>query len=641
MDDRKGWDDPIERPLGKAMILSPHFYRFAERIANILSHRYFPAGVVVISILLAWPSLHAGWFADDLLHRAAYLDTPDANRYYPPEDRLKGPMRMYSFFDGNERRYQYVLDLGGIPWWCDGKIRATFWRPFTALCSMLDYRLWPNSSERMHVHSFAWFVVLVMASGMLYRNIMGPGWAAGLAVLLFAVNDIQAVPITFLANRHIVIAAVFGMVTLLCHDRWRCHLQIQWAVLANVFLLLSLLSSESGVSVFAYLLSYSLWIEQGTIRSRLTALIPYFIIIIVWRMVYTSLGYGISGIPLYTDPGNEPLHFAFVVLERLPILILGLLATPPSDIYMLLTPFALRLYWLAAILVLFTLGWLFFPLWRRCNLSRFWMMGTLLSVIPLCAAIPGSRSLALAGFGAMGWIAQVLNNLLSDTQYKDHSLVYRYAMGGILIGMIWIRLLTGSVVWMQNGNSFAWLQKGIDRVSYIDVFEADLANQDVIFVNPPVPIAVVYLITNRLLANQPIPAHIRILAPGLDLIELYRSDERTLLVRPRNGYLNAPQWHMDNWMDIRTYIDPINGLKRFERMLLNRNNPLRIGDKIELTGVSILITKLTEDNRPAEVAFTFNTPLEDSSLRWFQWNKKNWVYEEFPIPGIGETANLY
>ena len=36
--------------------------------------------------------------------------------------------------------------------------------------------------------------------------------------------------------------------------------------------------------------------------------------------------------------------------------------------------------------------------------------------------------------------------------------------------------------------------------------------------------------------------------------------------------------------------------------------------------------------------FTFDVPLEDERLCWVQW--KNWQFEEFVPPGVGETVGL-
>ncbi|MFB3786335.1 MAG: hypothetical protein ACE15F_08195 [bacterium] len=596
---------------------------------------------VLLATLLAWPCVRVGWFGDDILHRAAYSKNPAADGLFLQEGRLKGPMRMYSFFSGDREILRQAVDLGGVPWWCDlSEIRAAFWRPLTALFSMVDYWLWPDSSALMHMHSMAWFVGLVMLAAAAYRNFLGAGWAAGLAVLLFAVNDTQAVPIAFLANRHILVGAVFGVLAVWAHDRGRRLNQIHCIILAPAAYLLALLSSESGVAVFAYLLAYALWLETGPVRARCLSLLPYLLLTMGWRILYTSLGYGISGMELYVDPGIDPAGFALAVVERVPLLLLGILAFPSPELYALLTPFAVRLYWITAVIVLAGLAVLFYPAWRGCRLARFWLTGTVLAVVPLCAAWPGGRSLALAAFGGMGLLAQTAKNAFPHASSLDQPTKARVWPRRILGLILLVRLLTGAGHLHWAPMALDRMQKGIELISMAHQSVPDQAGKTVIFVNHPVPLVVAYLFPIRLLNGDPLPERLRVLAPGLDPVELSRTGEKTLVVRPRNGYAGPPQWKTDSWTDRRTYVDLESTMNRVERLLLGRKTAPARGQKLDLTGVTIEITTLTGDQRPAEAKFVFKVPLEDPSLCWLAWNRKTWKLDPFPLPRVGETVML-
>lgn len=544
---------------------------------------------------------------------------------------------MYSFFDGNSQQFQLARDKGGFPWWGEGSARAAFWRPLTAIFSGLDYRLWPDSSEWMHVHSLGWFVLVGLAATLVYRKILGTGWAAGLAILLFAVSNVHAVPIVFLANRHIHIALLFGLLSLWSHDRWRTTRQWKWCLSALLFLGLSLSASESGISVLGYLLAYSLFLERDAIRTRIASLIPYVSLITVWRTIYVALGYGISGLDLYTDPLKEPVRFMGNVIERLPIYLLDLLATPPSELYVVLTPLAMHIHWCIACLALVFLGWLFYPLWSGCRIARFWMAGMVFALIPLCAATPSSRTIAIAGFGAAGWIARMVQNRAKGTK-DPAALLWQRSTMAILAGIVFIRLLTGGLALSQTADNFLLLQGIVDKISQVGVSDSDLAQKDVILVNPPFPLLTAYLIPIHLLDGKPIPAHFRVLAPGIFPVEIHRSGENTLVVRPTHGYGRPPQWQWKKWNEIQTYVDFINASIRFENMLLKPLATFELGHQISLTGVVIQITQLTEDNHPAEAVFTFDVPLEDPRYIWRQWNESDWRYEPFSLPRIGETV---
>lgn len=619
-------------PMVDTPYLQRMFYFFKHQ-----NNTYFPlAAVCVLAGWIAWPLVYTGWFADDLLQRAAYVYTDDALRVYPLEDRLTGPMRMYSFFDGHPSRIERALDLGGIPWWTNRSVHATFWRPLTALLSMADYRLWPDSSVWMHFHSLVWYWILLCIGFILYRTIAGPGWTAGSAVLLLAVNDILAVPVAFLANRHILIAAVFGLAAVWSHWQWRTYGGRRWAVWHVLFLLLSLLSSESGVCVFAYLLAYAIWIDRKKTASRWASLLPSLVTIVSWRAVYNYLGYGIENLDLYVDPGNDPAGFAAAVFERLPILSLSLFAFPPCDIYMVLTPFAIRVYWWFAVLMLALLGLLFYPFLKENRIARFWLTGTILAAVPLCAPFPGGRSLALASVGACGFLAQIVHLGIRGIMSAGWGSIRRNVAVITAAVLASIRLTTGTISLPHSGKAFDLMQQGIDMVSRIPVADADLIGRDVIFINPPCSLAITYAIPIRLIARRPVPERLRVLAPGLDPIELRRLDDRTLAVCPKYGYLSPPNWRTGSWNDPRGYVDPVSAFKVAERLLYDPEQLFLPGQTFKLTHVTIRIAQVTLDHRPLVADFTFDKPLEDPSYIFLRWNQSTWSYNPMPLPAIGE-----
>ena len=51
------------------------------------------------------------------------------------------------------------------------------------------------------------------------------------------------------------------------------------------------------------------------------------------------------------------------------------------------------------------------------------------------------------------------------------------------------------------------------------------------------------------------------------------------------------------------------------------------------------VLSLTEDGRPANVAFRFETPLEDESLRWICWQGGEFV--PWAPPAVGEEVTLH
>jgi hypothetical protein len=95
-----------------------------------------------------------------------------------------------------------------------------------------------------------------------------------------------------------------------------------------------------------------------------------------------------------------------------------------------------------------------------------------------------------------------------------------------------------------------------------------------------------------------------------------RPDARTLVLRPTHGYLS----HFED-TNVRS--------RRF---------PFQRGDRVDLADVAITVREITEDGRPAEVAFEFATALEDTSLRLMVWADR--AYRPFVPPPVGGTQTI-
>ncbi len=99
-------------------------------------------------------------------------------------------------------------------------------------------------------------------------------------------------------------------------------------------------------------------------------------------------------------------------------------------------------------------------------------------------------------------------------------------------------------------------------------------------------------------------------------MQIHRIDERTITVRPRGGYL----------------------VTILDKLFRSDQNRFSVGDRIELTGMTVEVTELTDNGRPAEAAFTFSVDLEDESLRWLQY--KGGKYVPFHPQAVGLSVEL-
>lgn len=69
-----------------------------------------------------------------------------------------------------------------------------------------------------------------------------------------------------------------------------------------------------------------------------------------------------------------------------------------------------------------------------------------------------------------------------------------------------------------------------------------------------------------------------------------------------------------------------------------KDHLVTLGHTVHLTGLTIQVTAVTEDGRPAEATFRFTVPLEDGSLRWVAWQEGS--FAPFNLPGVGEKIVL-
>ncbi len=157
--------------------------RFRAWIVALAQSRHFPLVASVLAALLASPSLGVGWLQDDYYHRAVLL--PGS----PYRELLGSPAEMFRFFRGDPARTGRIMDAGLFPWWTDRTLKAEFLQALTVLTHRLDYVFWPDSPALMHAQNLFWLGTSVAAVAVFYRRMLGPTWVAGLAALLYAVDD--------------------------------------------------------------------------------------------------------------------------------------------------------------------------------------------------------------------------------------------------------------------------------------------------------------------------------------------------------------------------------------------------------------------------------------------------------------------
>jgi hypothetical protein len=561
-------------------------------------------------MLLTLPSLWVGLVVDDHVHR----NLPLGSSVVP--DRMNPLFDLFAFADGDPERMRELMDVGLWPWWTWPEIRAAFFRPVTGLTHWLDYRLWPELPGLMHVHSLLWLGAVVAAAAVLFRRLMGLTVVAGVAALLYATDDGHALPVGFLANRNALTATFFGLLAICMHDRWRRERQRSGAVLASLLLAVSLLSAELGVGAVAYIVAYALILDRTSWRRRLLSLTPYVAVVLAWRIIWSCLGYGVRGTELYVDPLCEPWRYALTLPQRAVGLLLAQLALPPAEVYfgarVMLPSHLAALVWPVASVLVGLMAVAFIRALRRDRMAAFWACGMGLSLLPVCTTAPSDRVMMFVGVGACGLIARFLCAVFARNEGRVRS---RLAVA-VAVLLVLVHGLIGPVILAVRA-AIPCGPKQVAAQVYVNTpLDESVRRQDVVVVNSPIALCGGYLLMRRDADGLPVPRRVRVLSASWSPVEVTRADTTTLIVRPDWGYLGTPA----------------------DDLCRDKRHPLALGEKVELTGVTVEVTDLTEDGRPAEATFRFAVPLEDASLRWLFWQEGEFV--PFTPPDVGQSLHL-
>ena len=601
----------------------------AARLRHALGSWYLIPLAALLAMGLCIQALDFGLQADDHAHRAALLGVEGFEGFERPFWRL------FSFAE-SEDDIRVAREIGTWPWWTAEDLHLAFLRPVSGFTHWLDHAVWPDSPRLMHLHSLLWLALAVLAVGWLYREVEDVPWVAGLATLLFAMDEAHAVPAAWIANRNALLACCFGALALWAHHRWRQGWKAG-ALVSCAALLLAILSNEGAMAVGAYLLAYALCLDQGSWGERLRSLLPTASLGLVWAVIYKVQGFGTQGSAVYIDPVGEPLRFAHAVWERAPWLLVGQWTLVPADLALLMNTETRQLGGLLCVGFVVLLLILLADLLRRDARARFWALGMAASVIPICASFPSNRTLAFVGVGGMGLLARAWWDVRRRwTARPEGWSLWQGTRGTAWVVILAMHLVAAPMLLPSVLSQQKALFGVFDQVVASLPQDDALAEQQLILVHAPSSFLVGYGGLRRASLGEVLPQRWRALASTIHDVEVYRPDEHTLELRPQGGLLLDPGSgrHLGLEtppLDVRYFFQTLDLLFR------DREPPFHVGDEVTLEGVHVEVIDVVE-GRPAGMRFTFERPLEDPGLRWVTWTK--WKFGEFELPEVGERRVL-
>lgn len=579
---------------------------------------------------LCAPSLWLGLQNDDHILRAVLSDPP-----LDPE-WTRTPIDAFSFVNGDEVLIRRAIGEGRIPWWTHPRLHLAFLRPITGLTHWIDFRAWPDLPWLMHLQSLLWFAGAVIAAALLYRRLLLPTWGAGLAALLFAVDDAHGLPAVWIANRNASIGVFFGLLALIAHDRWRREGWRPGAYLGPIALLAGLLAGEIALAAGGYILAYALFLETDSWKRRMVSLIPSAVVGVAWWGAYRLANFGASGSGVYIDPGASPLVFAKAVVERAPILLFGQWALP-SGLHNMLSRDAAHFVWLVAVALAVVIAALLLPILKRDRVARFFALGMVLSLLPACATFPDDRLLYFAGFGGMGLLAQFFAAVWQRSEWLPSSRIRRLPLQLACSFFVLIHLLFAPLALAMTTNTVRTFGTFINRAAASLPSGPEVTDQTVLIVNSPTAFLSIYGPVVQALAGRDIPSRTLVLGSGIYPTTISRPGANSIAIRPDGGYLVEPGSPRPGHEATQPPFHPA----YFHQMLdhLYRDaTPMRVGDQVLYGGVTIEIAEVTESGRPIEIWVHFGVELEDPSLHWLEW--RHGVYVPFIPPAVGQSVVL-
>ncbi len=636
---------------------------------RLLEHRYLPVMLAIGAIVVMLPAWKTGLMADDLVQRAVELRPGQLpvrlrDTGMPPDSGSFGTV-LRDLFPGlgrDSRSIAQAKNYGLLPWWAPDDLKLGLWRPLTASTHWLDYRLFPGSPALMHAENIAWFAAIVFLITVIYRKVMepaaavrfgafggasvpasrlvsslaspnctttGPGWAAGLAALLFLLDGNTYFPVMFVANRGFVLSLFFGLLCFYEHHQWRSARSRSALVLSILFLALSLFANEGGASTFAFILAYALVLEPGSFRRRALTVLPTILVIVLWRAIYNLAGFGVFHVGLYVDPANEPLEFARVVIPRAAALLGGQLTGVAPDVLFAikpsLHPTVIALYGVSVFAALVV----FLPWVRRDKIAAFWFAVTLLAAIPAATVAPLSKNLGFVAVGAYGLIASFMAALVARPSPLPERLAYRVPawIACILLMLIHVPgAIAGRVLTVEAINFGSNAMRYFINVDSLPGAE----NKNVIVINAPCSFALAYAAFYKAYYHQPLPRTLRTLVPGCTGFDVQRTDDKTLVIQSRAPDIFA----CDD-------VGPVHFAYVFSACNMAIGVPKsKKGDQHVLDHLTVEVLESNAADVATRVAFRFDTSLDSPDFHWLWWDWQAFAYEPFKMPAVGQSVTL-
>ncbi|MBI2422786.1 MAG: hypothetical protein HYV27_08145 [Candidatus Hydrogenedentes bacterium] len=562
-----------------------HAERKRRPLLRLLQRRGYRVGFLA-GILVALPSLFAGFLVDDYVH----MSTLEGKIV------LGEPWDLFRFADGVPDHNLKWMDSGPFLWYTDTDISLHFFRPLSSATMVLDHVLFDRWTPGMHAHSILWYALLLVAASLIYRRAL-PGIVGALAFLLFAVEDAHIIPVVWWSNRNAVIAAAPAILGLAAHMRWR---EARWRPglpLSLLGYIVGLAGAEGALGIMGYVIAYELIARKDAWPQRFFALVPAGALSVLYLLYYKATGHGVSGSGVYFDPIGEvglylsefPSRFLMMLGQHLFMLPVEL----PVFFTRLETPLVLASLFLIALTL-----YVVYRLWPRFapeeRIALQWMtLGALIALPPVLTTFPSSRTLLMPSLGGVVVLALVIRHGLSAVAQSSPRMVIAVSWAFIVLHLVlapaaWIGGVAGIRIFNVMGQGL---------FDEFDLDQTDLSARRAIMVSSVDPVSGFYPYVMRMYRGETVPR-------GWNTLSMAPFDHRVTRTGPNTFEVEVVNGEL--------FTNP------FERLLRSHERKMRPGDRVDLTEFTIEVLECG-DWGPKRFRFEGKYSLDDPRYCFVSW----------------------
>lgn len=544
----------------------------------------------------------------------------------PASDRIINLFHFFGTERGTQRSYR---DYGSLVWWSSESGLMSPFRPVAAITHWLDVNVLGFSPLLVTTHSVLYLLLMWIAALTLYRRLATPRLALlASALLLFDVS--LALNFDWMAARNAYMAVAFGILTLIAHMQWRESGAVKFLFVSLLLFLCSVLTAEAAIALLGYVGAYALFLDrQGWLKGSF-AVLPYVLVTLAWRWVYSDAGFGSSDIGLYVDPGRDLGDFAYQLSGVFPCIVTSLITgidgfVSPFDPEA--RPWVRAVAWMVTVLGIFLVRGLL----RTDRQVRFMLVGSVLAAIPHASLLTaGSRSGTFVAIGFFYVLAVWIGTLWSVTP-RLHS---RRILAGLVL--VWHLLVPSALILWQT--LLVPAAKDDANGLYGSV-EQSLRERDrsLVIVNPPWAPTMFYLPFEWSHKDRVLPRSINAMAPGLGPLELTRLSERRFRITA-SGKMVVNQSVEFSGQD-RPLLHAAYSYQVLQGLVTARAHDYSEGDT--RTAGQMKVTVMQEvDGVPTgiEVEFIGNELPDGMVWQYFDWRDE--TYKRMQVPAVGESFPL-